>query len=96
MNYPEAIEFLINYKPVSDRPCPYCHAQDYDSVSEIMDAFLKCNNCLVDIQSKGQWSGHGIQALQKIIKLDPVNPIWVKMFELLRLTDGGGKGDETP
>ena len=81
------MEFLINHKPISKAGCGYCGAIHKELPENILAALSSCTNCRVDIAQRGQWSGYGIDALQKAYILDPLNSAWPKIFDDLGLTE---------
>lgn len=89
MNFAQCVEFLKSY-PTRDlnRTCPYCAAINYERTVDILMALSRCMNCIVDIASKGQWSGYGIPALRKAFLINPDNPNWPLIFAKFKLMDG--------
>jgi hypothetical protein len=47
--------------------CPYCHCDpEKDNLKEAIKKLKGCNNCLVDIELRGEWTGKGIAAIKAL------------------------------
>lgn len=48
--------------------CRFCGTDAEGDLRATLLALQSCNNCLVDIQCKGQWTGDGWAVLQRLIE----------------------------
>lgn len=69
-------------------PCRYCKALEGETAFEILARVSECNNCLLDIRSKGEWSGSGMQALRLAYEKSPNHPSWPEILKAFGLISG--------
>ena len=67
-----------------ERPWPRCHFcntnPETETLEEAMKSLRACNNCSVDIQMGGQWSGYGKEAIVVLFRrfgYDATNRAWM-------------------
>jgi len=49
-------------------PCHYCRCKyETDSLRDAVAALVRCNNCTVDIQMDGEWTGKGKAAIEVLV-----------------------------
>ena len=46
--------------------CPWCGARSDGDLCATLAAVLRCNNCLLDLDAKGQWNGIGYAILRAL------------------------------
>jgi len=50
--------------------CRYCSTDpENDSLDEAIESLLSCNNCGVDLDCKGSWTGDGLWAMQELVRI---------------------------
>ena len=63
--------------------CCNCNADPKNPTWEDLETEIaNCNNCRVDINTKGEWSGAGFEFMVNLYKKYPDDPRWVKLVEL--------------
>jgi hypothetical protein len=68
---------------VSKRPvgCRFCEAEKAETLGEAIRRLRGCNNCRMDIQIRGKWSGDGLAILRRLAErygADEVAAAWEK------------------
>lgn len=80
-----------NYKSIQNllakraekRHCINCQSTKAKNPDEWAKMIDGCNNCKVDIQMKGEWTGSGLYSFQRIVKMFPkYDIIWDKMAKI--------------
>lgn len=59
--------------------CPYCGANPDGDLADCIAALLACNNCKCDVAARGDWTGDGWAAIQRLRELhsdDAVQAAW--------------------
>ena len=75
----EWIEALEKEYPYARR-CTFCGSDPANPTWEQLQQLLGCNNCLLDIQAKGQWSSDGMGFLAALYKQSQDDVRWEKVI----------------
>ena len=51
---------------MTPRRCHFCYADPEGDLQVACEALASCNNCRVDIQMDGLWTGRGYIAIQRL------------------------------
>jgi len=60
--------------------CSFCCTDaDHDDLPVAIAKIAKCVNCVIDIKTRGGWSGYGWEAIQKLIARFGEAAIWAEV-----------------